>query len=89
MVYTFTQGIHPFDQLFNAEGLQHIVVSAYVEALQAVGFLHPCRKHDDRNVGYFSDFAQHIKAIDTGHHNVQHQQVNITAVKQVKGSHPI
>ena len=66
---------HPADQLLRAEGLDHVIVGAQLEAGDTVGLIAAGGEQDDGHVGAVAQEAGEGKAVHTGEHDVEDDQV--------------
>ena len=70
-------GLYPGNQLTGAEGLGHVVVSAQAKAADLIDVILFGRHHQDRNIFGFPDLAAYFKAVNTGKHKIQDDQIEI------------
>ena len=73
-------------QLPGRERLHHVVIGPESQADDSVGFLCPGGQHDDRGsvVALPSHAAHHLKAVDIGKHQVEHDHVGLIALGMTK-----
>ena len=62
-------------QLARVEGLGEVVVGAELEADDAVHVVAPRREHQHGDPGRGPDGAEHVEAVESGQHHVQHGEV--------------
>jgi len=64
-------------QFTRRKRLYHIIVNSDFKPVNAVVFLSPCGKHNDRNILILSYFTNGGKAVELGHHHVHNYKVEI------------
>ncbi|CAM5502499.1 hypothetical protein SSTU70S_00928 [Stutzerimonas stutzeri] len=76
------------DQLGQGEGLDQVVVGASLEPLDAIGQRIAGGEHDDRRVAprIVAQALAHLIAVDTGQHDVQHDQVVVLGGRQMQAA---
>ena len=84
-MHTAKQRTNAGNELAGAEGLHQIVVSAKLEADDAVFNLALRGEHDDRHIGIVANGAAHALARHTGKHEVEHDQVEMMLGKFFEG----
>ncbi len=67
--------------LFALKGLDHVIVSAQLQAQHLVEHLPFGGKHDDGASGLFADLPADLPAVQAGQHNVQEDKVGGKAVE--------
>ena len=66
---------HPTHQLARAEGLDHIIIRAHLEAQHPIHLLAPRREHDDGHIATHPQPASDLQSIHARQHQVQHHQI--------------
>ena len=81
-------GLHPLDQLLDAERLGDVVVAAEPQALDLVLGGVAGGEEDDRDPGagalVLAQAAGHLEAVEVGEHHVEHDQVGPAALDRVE-----
>jgi hypothetical protein len=71
-------GLDTREQLEQTERLRNEIISAHAEAAHLVRFLSVRRQDDDRRLDpLFAERAQHAESIETGHHQVENDEVGL------------
>ena len=79
----------PRHQLLGAEGLDHVVVYAQLEAEELVVLLAPGGEHDDGDVLALADLLAGRIAVELGHHDVHDNEVVVVEHALVDGLHAV
>lgn len=70
------------DEFFCAEGFDDVIIGAFTEAFDAVGFFAFGGEHDDGEVGFgFADFAKKGEAVHARHENVEEDEAGVDGEK--------
>ncbi len=68
--------IDPRQQLARVERLGQVIVSAHLEAEDAVDVLAARGEHDDRRLRFRAHLAAQAEAVLAGQHHVEHQEIH-------------
>ncbi len=79
-------GADPRDHLGGAEGLDHVVVGAELEADDLVHLGAARGQHHDRHVGAAAQLAADVAAVAVGQGQVEHHQVRFLAGGELQGA---
>ena len=55
--------VHPCDKDLRAERLGNIFIHSKLESIEFISLLAPCRQHNNRDFGFFTDLSAHFPAI--------------------------
>ena len=72
---------HPSHEFLGLEGLGNIIVGTSLETRHDIRGIGTGGQHNDRSVRNPTDRAAHVKAVHTGQHDVQEDQVRIVLLK--------
>ncbi len=78
-------GLDAGHHLARIERFGQVVVSAQLEADDAVDVLAPGREHEDRSLAPTAHLARDLGAIHLGHHEVEHDEVRVDALVLYEG----
>ncbi|MNL03080.1 hypothetical protein D3C87_1236060 [compost metagenome] len=76
-------------QFGEGERLDHVVVGAKFQALEAVGQLVAGGQAEHRGVLVAAQFAQHLPAVHAGQHHVEHDEVVVLLARMAQAVHAV
>jgi len=68
-------------QLARTERLDHIIVDADIESVEAILLIGPSREHDDRYVRSLADPRGNGESVEGGKHPVEHDEIRLVLVE--------
>ena len=71
------------------EGLGHVIVTAHIEADQAVRFIVLGRQEDNGNITELADTAADLEAIHAGHHQIEEHNLRFLVAQRMQRGHAI
>ena len=71
-------------QLLGGEGFNHVIVGAQLQPSDAIGHIAQGGEHDHRHFRLRPDALEHRKAIELGHHHVEHHHIGFNAAEQLQ-----
>lgn len=81
---------YPGEQLAQCEWLDDVVVRAKLEAGNPILLLASGGEHEHRHLHpLLADLLQHLKAVDTGKHHVEHNQIDMILMVQNELDRPL
>jgi hypothetical protein len=82
-------GAHTGDQFARRERLGQVVVGAHLQPDHAVDLLSAGGEHEHVGVGKGAQLATDLQPIESGKHQIEHQQVRVVGPDQLKRLRPI
>ncbi len=76
-------------ELAGAERLRHVVVRANGEPYEQVGFGITRGEHEYGDRAITLDLFAHLDAVETGKHEVEHDEIRTEAITQVDATRPV